>query len=320
MTRMKRAVVSGPTGAVGRALVDRLLSEGIEVLALCRPGSRRSAQLEDHPLLTKLEAGLEDYAAVTALEKRWDAFYHLAWKGTVGRERNDVDLQLSNVAGTLEAVRLAKRLGCSVFVGAGSQAEYGRCEGTLGPDTPTAPLTGYGMAKLAAGQMSRLLCADLGMRHVWARILSVYGPWDTEKSMVMSVIRALLTGKKPALTRGEQRWDYLYSEDAAEALYLLGDGGKDGTVYCLGGGTAKELRDYMERIRDAVAGLNGIPKEELPLGIGELPYAKDQVMYLCADIDALRRDTGFSPRWTFEEGIRKTAEFVKRQEEGQKRT
>lgn len=41
MTRMKRAVVSGPTGAVGRALVDRLLSEGIEVLALCRPGSRR---------------------------------------------------------------------------------------------------------------------------------------------------------------------------------------------------------------------------------------------------------------------------------------
>ena len=336
---MKRAVVTGPTGAVGRALLKRLLSEGIEVLTLCRPGSGRSADIPDHPLLTKAEAGLEDYAALAEREdafgelggyapgeaglnreKPWDVFYHLAWEGTTGAERNDVTLQLSNAAHALDAVRLAKRLGCTAFIGAGSQAEYGRCEGTLKPDTPAFPQTGYGMAKLAAGQMSRLLCAQLELRHVWARILSVYGPWDTERSRVMSAIEALLYGKKPSLTKGEQRWDYLYSEDAAEALYLLGDRGQDGKIYCLGSGSAKKLREYMMQIRDAVSALTGVSKEKLPLGIGELPYAKDQVMYLCADIADLRRDTGFSPRWTFDAGIRKTAEFVKLQEEGQKRT
>ena len=54
---MKRAVVTGPTGAVGRALLDRLLSEGVEVLAICRPGSLRSADIPKHPLLTKAAAG-----------------------------------------------------------------------------------------------------------------------------------------------------------------------------------------------------------------------------------------------------------------------
>ena len=335
---MKRAVVTGPTGAVGHALLDRLLSEGVEVLAFCRPGSARNSDIPDHPLLMKAEVGLEDYAVLAEREdafgrllgkapgaaglnreKRWDVFYHLAWEGTTGAGRNDVALQLSNAARTLDAARLAKRMGCRAFVGAGSQAEYGPFEGRLQPDTPAFPQTGYGAAKLAAGQMSRLLCSQLGLRHTWVRILSVYGPWDTKKSMVMSTLSALLAGEKPSLTRGEQKWDYLYSEDAAEALYLLGDRGQDGKVYCLGSGETEELRKYMLQIRDAAAAVSGVPRENLPLGIGELPYANGQVMNLCADISDLQRDTGFSPRWSFEAGIRKTAEFVKRQEEGQKR-
>ena len=325
---MKRAVVTGPTGAVGRALLDRLLSEGVEVLAICRPGSLRSADIPKHPLLTKAAAGLEDYAALAEgtgtvgawWDEPWETFYHLAWEGTTGQERNDTSLQLSNAARTLDAVRLAKRLGCTAFVGAGSQAEYGPFEGRLRPDTPAFPRTGYGVAKLAAGQMSRLLCSQLGIRHVWVRILSVYGPWDTKNSMVMSTLSALFAGKKPSLTKGGQKWDYLYSEDAADALYLLGERGQDQKTYCLGSGEAKELREYMLRIRDAAAEVSGVPKEKLTLGIGELPYAKGQVMNLCADISDLQRDTGFSPRCSFKAGIRKTAEFVKRQEEGQKRT
>ena len=151
---MKRAVVTGPTGAVGRALLDRLLSEGVEVLAICRPGSLRSADIPKHPLLTKAAAGLEDYAALAEgtgtvgapWDEPWETFYHLAWEGTTGQERNDTSLQLSNAARTLDAVRLAKRLGCTAFVGAGSQAEYGPFEGRLSPDTPAFPRTGYGVA------------------------------------------------------------------------------------------------------------------------------------------------------------------------------
>ena len=62
---------------------------------------------------------------------------------------------------------------------------------------------GYGIAKLCAGQMSRIMCSSLGIRHVWARILSIYGPYDTENSMVMSTVIKLRRGERPLFTAGE---------------------------------------------------------------------------------------------------------------------
>ncbi len=120
-------------------------------------------------------------------------------------------MQNQNVAYALDAVRAARRFGCSVFVGTGSQAEYGCVEGVLRPDTPAFPENGYGMGKLCAGLMTRELAGQLGLRHIWVRVLSVYGPCDGENSMIMSAIRKLLAGETPEFTKGEQMWDYLYS-------------------------------------------------------------------------------------------------------------
>ena len=122
--------------------------------------------------------------------------------------------------------------------------------------------------------------------------------------MVMSVIRKLLAGEKPALTAGEQMWDYLYSDDAAEALLLLAKQGRDGHIYPIGSGIARPLREYIEIIRDEI-------DPALPLGFGEVPYSDKQVMHLCADISALRADTGFEPEVDFREGIRRTIEYCR---------
>lgn len=84
-----------------------------------------------------------------------DAFFHLAWAHTIGAGRNDMPAQIENIRYTIDAVRTAAAMGCRVFVGTGSQAEYGRVDGVLRADTPTNPENGYGMAKLCAGQMSR---------------------------------------------------------------------------------------------------------------------------------------------------------------------
>ena len=50
---------------------------------------------------------------------------------------------------------------------------------------------------------------------------------------------------------------------------------------------------------------------EAKLGVGEVPYGPKQVMYLCADIDELKKDTGFEPQISFEDGIRKTIDWIK---------
>lgn len=306
MREFKTAVVTGPTGAIGHALCARLLREGITVYAVCRPGSRRAEALPEG--VTRVDC---DLSALPALPERIpaaDAFFHLAWAGTDDAGRNDLSVQIRNIQYTLDACRAAAALGCRVFLGAGSQAEYGRVDHALTPDTPCFPEIGYGMAKLCAGQMSRAECRRLGVAHIWPRILSVYGPNNDPETLIMSTIKCLLAGGRPALTAGEQRWDFLYADDAAEALYRMARFGKDGSIYLLASGRSRSIREYVAQLRDAI-------DPALPLGFGELPYSANQVMRMEADIQALQDDTGFAPQISFETGIQHTIKWVREHSE-----
>ena len=305
-----RAVISGATGAIGMALVELLEENRIETLVLCRNGSARAARIKESKYIKKVDCSLDLMSCLAGrVDERYDVFFHLAWVGTIGDSRNDMYLQNSNVKYTLDAVNLAARLGCHTFIGAGSQAEYGRFEGILTPDTPAFPENGYGMAKLCAGQMSREVATSLGLKHIWARILSVYGPYDGELTMVGSTVRKLLSGEIPKFTAGEQLWDYMYSKDAAQALFALAENGHDREIYCLGSGSSRMLRDYIYMIRDAV-------DKEAKLGIGEIPYAPRQVMRLEVDVSKLTEHTGFVPGYSFEQGIAQTVEWFRRYYDG----
>lgn len=299
-----KAVVTGPTGAIGTALCLELAQNGIAVYAVCRPGSHRASALPKHENILRVECDVSELSRLPEwIPNGADVFYHFAWAHTIGPGRNDMPAQIDNIHYTIDAVHAAKALGCQVFIGAGSQAEYGRVEGTLKPDTPCFPENGYGMAKLCAGQMSRAECRKMGLDHVWARILSVYGPGDGPNTMISSVIRQLLQGEKPALTQGIQQWDYLYSADAARAFRLMAQHGQDGKIYPLGSGQARALGEYICILRDQI-------DPQLPLGFGEIPYTPLQVMYLQADISSLQTDTGFSPFTSFETGIQYTIDSI----------
>lgn len=302
---MKRVIITGPTGSIGHALICKLIEMDVEVLAVCHKGSRRRDTIPKSDKVQIVELDLSELAELpTKAEGLYDVFYHFGWDGTFGNSRNNMHGQLRNIQYSLDAVEIASQMGCKRFIGAGSQAEYGRVEGKLTSQTPAFPENGYGIAKLCAGQMTRILCEQKGMEHIWTRILSVYGPYDGEDTMVMSTIRKLINGEVPSFTKCEQMWDYLYSKDAGKAMYLLGTKGINGKTYCLGSGQAKTLRSYVENIRDAV---NPIAE----LGIGEVPYAVNQVMYLCADISELTGDTGFIPEHGFESGIAETINWYK---------
>lgn len=307
---IQTAVVTGPTGAIGIALCEKLLRENVTVYAVCRPGSSRIKDLPKAAALHVVECDAKELATLPQKMEGIpvDAFFHFAWAHTIGQGRNDMPAQIENIQSTIDAVRAAKALGCQVFLGAGSQAEYGRVEGLLKSDTPAFPENGYGMAKLCAGQMSRVEAKALDIDHVWVRILSVYGPHDGPMTMISGTIRKLLAGERPALTAGIQRWDYLYAGDAADAFYLAACHGRNGAVYPLGSGQAMPLKDYIIQMRDAI-------DPALPLGLGEVPYGPLQVMHLQADISALQADTGFAPKTPFAEGIRKTIDWVKREQE-----
>lgn len=297
---MKKAVITGPTGAIGMALIQCLADNGTDVVAVVRPGSARADRIRESEHVSVVYCDLKELDRLPSLiEGGADVFYHFAWDGTFGDSRNNMYLQNNNVKYALDAVDAAYELGCKTFIGAGSQAEYGRYEGDLNASVPAFPENGYGIAKLCAGQMTRIACQQKGIRHIWTRILSIYGPYDGDKTMVSSTIIKLMNSEKPSCTKGEQMWDYLYSKDAARAFMMLADGGVDGRVYCLGGGIARPLKDYINLIRDAVG-------NDVEIGFGDIPYSDKQVMHLCADIKELTKDTGFTPIYTFEQGIGET--------------
>lgn len=295
---MKKAVITGATGSVGRAIIDKLVQENVEVTVLYHDGSKRIDSVPTNRLVKKIQCSLDEMKDFTPSENDFDVFYHLAWAGTTGAARDDAELQLKNIEYTLDAVNLAKRMGCRKFIGAGSQAEYGLCDKPLTPDTPTFPFTGYGMAKLAAGRLGMLHCRNLGIDFAWIRILSVYGKYDPENSVIKSAIRKFTANEKAEFSKGEQLWDFLSARDAANAFYLVGcDDKHNEKTYCLGSGKAAPLREYIEKIHE-LCGSNS------EIDFGAIPYSRNQVMFLQADISELTHDTGFVPSVSFESGIK----------------
>lgn len=193
-----KAIVTGATGVVGSALVKELITNGIEVLVFCHENSSKNNNIPQHPLVTIKNCNLSQLSnIVNDTNKKYDIFYHFAWAGTKKNERNDMRIQADNIKWALDAVEVAERFGCKTYVGAGSQAEYGRYEGLLKPETPCFPESGYGMAKLCAGLMTRQHAHKLGLRHIWTRILSVYGLNDKPDTMIMSLINKLSDNTAP---------------------------------------------------------------------------------------------------------------------------
>jgi len=162
----------------------------------------------------------------------------------------------------------------------------------------------YGIAKYAAGKLSKLLCDNIDIKHVWGRVLSIYGPGDNDYTLVMSCIKSLLNNERFSTTKGEQLWDYMYSEDCANAFLSIAEKGHHGNNYCICSGEVRSIKEYIEIIK------SNFPSS-MPVGYGDLKYSNNQIMNLQGDISKLYEHTGFRPEISFELGIKKTIDWFK---------
>lgn len=298
-----KVVVTGATSFIGKALIRQLIERQYEVIAIVRPDSQRKASLATYEGVQIIEVDLEhllqiDYKVI----KGCVGIFHVGWYSDFENSRYNLEGQLHNVKYLENVIELSRRIQCKKIVCIGSQAECGRVEGSLSEKTPDNPETAYAVAKCRAYDVGMILCEKYKIDLLWPRLLSAYGPDDKSRTMIMSCLDAAVNKKEIAFTACEQIWDYIYVDDVANALICIFERGAHGVKYSIASGHGKKLEEYIHDI----ARITG--NKRILAGIGMLEYAPKQVMHLVGDIQRLRKDTGFEPIVTFEEGIKRTLE------------
>lgn len=290
---------------IGCATIRNLLKFDVNrIYAIIQPNSKNRNRIPVDARIHIIECDCEAYSQLAeTVQDNCDVFYHFAWipSKILGRERYfDVKIAYDNIGQTLNALDVAHKLGCKVFVGAGSQAEYGTQRNEIQkPSDATNPVTAYAIAKDCCRRLCMLRAKEYGISVKWVRIFSIYGYNDRKNTLISQLLDQMKDNKTIELTKCEQIWEYLHEDDAGAALCYIGmnDIGEMSKIYCLGSGDARPLKQFVCEIKE-------IMNSSSELKFGELPYSPDTVMNLSADISELKNDTKWKgPKLSFREGI-----------------
>lgn len=296
---MKRVLLTGATGFIGRHVLTRLTAAGHEVHAVTtkEPPTGAGGITWHRADLLRSPQVVGDVAPEVLL--------HLAWYVEPGRYWT-APVNVRWVEASLALLRSFAGAGGRRAVVAGTSAEYDW--GAIGPrcneeGSPLRPATLYGAAKHALHTAATPYAEQAGFELAWGRVFFVYGPGEPGGRLVPSVGRALLAGRPVPTTRGEQVRDFMYVEDAAAAFVALTDSEVTGAVN-VASGDPVSVGDVV----DTLAQLTGRPDLLRP---GALPDREGDPPRLVADVSRLREDVGFTPGVALPEGLTRTLEWLR---------
>ena len=301
-----RIVITGATGFIGSNLARLFLERGAEVFGLVRPGSSHREALPVHERFHLVDWELGGSPDWIRQIGQADGFFHIAWGGVNREEIDSPQVQEKNVAGSLDCVRAAAELGCSVFMDAGSRVEYGLLDGTMEESRECCPINEYGKAKLQFYREASALCRELGLSYYHLRFFSVYGYGDHPWSIISTLVRDLRQDKKVALSACRHQWNFMYIDDAAEAVYELYCQAQErrwleqssGCIVNIASDDTRPLRSFVEEIHQIVGGRG-------ELDYGSFKQSKEGALSICPDISRLKELTAgrWRERYTFRQGI-----------------
>jgi len=304
-----RVLLTGATGFIGSNLLMHLLKKSIHVLSVKNKGKThwRNNKGNKNVINVDRNGNFEDMDISIIKDNAIDTLIHLAWYGVENKYRNDPNQITQNLAQSINLFNAAKNAGLKTIIGVGSQAEYGPHNEPLNEETIPEPTTVYGVAKLCSYHILNLLCKQNNIRFVWLRLFSGYGPMDNSSWLIPMIILKLLNREAPDLTKGEQKWDYLYVDDICNAIIAAAENCDVAGVYNIGSGRVITIRSIAEKIRNLI-------DPSLNLNFGKIAYGTDQIMFLQSISERFQSVTGWTPTVEIEEGLEKTINWFKNNE------
>jgi UDP-glucuronate 4-epimerase len=307
-----RVLVTGCAGFLGSHLSERLAACSEEVLGVdCftdyYPREQKETNLERlrdlrRFTLRELDLGSDP---LDDLVEGIDTVFHLAAqpgvRGSFGASfRRYVH---DNVLATQRLLEASAAAPVQGFVYASSSSVYGNSRSyPTSEEAERAPVSPYGLTKLAAEELAAVYGRADGIRTVGLRYFTAFGPRQRpDMAFTRFLTRALAGQPVRILGDGSQVRDFTFVDDVVEGTIAAARRGASGAVYNIGGGTQVRLLDALTKIESLL---------DLPIEVEHLPDARGDVRRTCSDPRRAARDLGFTPRVSLDEGLARQAEWA----------
>jgi nucleoside-diphosphate-sugar epimerase len=304
---MKKVLITGIAGFVGANLARSLLETGREIHGIVRPDSNlwKLGEIKSKIILHAGDLTDKDSARKTILEIKPEVVYHLAVYGAYPNQAEAELIYQSSFLATSYLLDAALGAGVSVIVNAGSSSEYGAKDHPMREDEIIEPNSNYAVGKAA----QTLLCRNFSREHklpiITLRLFSVYGPFEEKGRFILTALLNALENKDIPIADPKTARDFVFAEDVVEAFIKAGER-KDlgGEIFNIGTGKEETLLSAAELVKK-------VTKSSSKIVSGAYPDRPFDVSTWQADVSKAKKILGWQAKTSFEEGLKKTLEWVK---------
>ena len=309
--KMDTYLVTGGAGFIGSHIVDALVKNGEKVRVIDNLSTGNAANLE-HLIndIEFIEGDIRDTNLLDKAMKGVDFCFHEAALPSVARSVEDpITVNQVNIDGTLNLLFAAKKNKVKRFIYAGSSSAYGDSPSLpKKEDMKPHPLSPYAVSKLTGEYYCGVFYSVYGLETLCLRYFNVFGPRQDPNSQYAAVIPKFITcflrNTSPQIYGdGTQSRDFTYIDNVVYANMLAAKAkSTSGQVLNIACGRRTSLNDLVELLKNLLSSKVSPDYAE--------PRSGD-IKHSLADISEVRHILGYSPKTSFEQGIKKTIEWHK---------
>ncbi|MFK4326192.1 UDP-glucuronate decarboxylase [Bacillus sp. RC97] len=291
---MKKILVTGGSGWIGKYVVHSLIQKGYEVHATYNKNKPSHLSCHWH----KVNLLRDEEVKKLIYEIKPTYLFHLAWEAVPPK----CYVSINNYYWLQSSISLIQHFttcGGKRVVVAGTGAEYEWFNGVLFEDSPLLSYkTPYSLCKNALHSWLQSYAKQTGLSMCWGRIFHMYGPYEHGNRLVSNIITSLLKNEEALCTHGNQSRDFLHVSDVADALVTLLQCNVTGTINIASGHSVqiKELASIIAK---------KIGKENL-IKLGAIPFPKDEPLFVGVNVERLKTEVKWLPTYDLNTGIEET--------------